>query len=121
MRILLIAKEPEMIAAAEEAYHATDSLEVYGDWRQALENVNGAEMIIVDLISTLDQPNEVSGYEQFAMAKMGSEHAKSVPLVLISPPDDYELDAMVGWPDFVFGMVKRPVTMKIFRRISTWI
>jgi hypothetical protein len=42
-------------------------------------------------------------------------------LVLIAAPDDYELDFMTGWPDFVFGHLRRPVTEKIFRRASTWI
>lgn len=121
MRILLIAKDQELIDAATEAYSSTDQLEIHGDWRDALANCPGTDVIIVDLIATLDKPNEIAGYEAFAVAKMSSETAKEIPLVLISPPDDYELDSMVGWPNFVFGMVRRPVTMKIFRRISTWI
>jgi hypothetical protein len=47
--------------------------------------------------------------------------AKGIPLVLISPPENYELDFMAGWPDFVFGHVRRPVDYRIFRRASTWI
>lgn len=121
MRIVLITKEDELIAAAKEAYKATDELAVYGEWRDAISNCSDAELMIVDLLSTLKEPNQISGYEEFAMAKMAHEACSSLPLVLIAPPDDYELDSMVGWPNFVFGMVKRPVTMKIFRRISTWI
>jgi ureidoglycolate hydrolase len=36
-------------------------------------------------------------------------------------PEGYELDFMVGWPNFVFANVRKPVTYKIFRRASTWI
>ncbi len=121
MRIILITNEEELAKAAKEAYQATDKLELYAEWPKALDNARGADLMIVDLISTLEQPHLIAGYEKFATSKMSREDSKDIPLVLISPPDDYELDSMVGWPNFVFGMVKRPVTMKIFRRISTWI
>ena len=52
---------------------------------------------------------------------MAHEKAKNVPVVLIAPPEDYELDFMTGWPDFVFGHVRRPVDYRIFRRASTWV
>lgn len=47
--------------------------------------------------------------------------AAGIPLVLVAPPDGYELDFMAGWPDFVFAHIRRPVTAKIFRRASTWV
>lgn len=121
MNILLITKEDALIKEAKAAYESTDELAVFGDWKSALERCKGAELMIVDLISTLKTPNRIDGYEEFAAAKMAHPAAGEVPLVLIAPPDDYDLDSMVGWPDFVFGHVRRPVTMKIFRRISTWI
>ena len=77
--------------------------------------------MFVDLLSTLKDPHRIEGYELFAHAKMTHGVAKDVPLVLISPPDDYELDFMAGWPNFVFAHVQRPVNYKIFRRASTWI
>lgn len=78
-------------------------------------------MLFVDLLATLLEPHKIAGYEAFAYAKMEHALAKDVPLVLISPPDDYELDFMAGWPNFVFGHVRRPVDYRIFRRASTWI
>lgn len=80
-----------------------------------------ADLMFVDLLATLREPHKIEGYEEFAMGKMAHETARDVPLVLISPPDDYELDFMAGWPNFVFAHVRRPVTYKIFRRASTWV
>jgi hypothetical protein len=121
MKIILISNEDEVTLSAKEAFEKTDKLQVFDRWREALDSSKGAELIIVDLLATLDTPHEIAGYEEFAMAKMSHDIAKDIPLVLIAPPDDYALDSMVGWPDFLHGMVKRPVTMKIFRRISTWV
>jgi hypothetical protein len=121
MKIVLISKDADLIAPAKEAFEKTDELSVYGDWREALESSQDPELIIVDLLATLDTPHVIAGYERFAEAKMSHGSANKVPLVLISAPDDYDLDSMVGWPGFLHGLVKRPVTMKIFRRISTWV
>ena len=55
------------------------------------------------------------------MSKMRHPKAKDVKVVLISPPEEYELDFMAGWPDFVFLHYRRPVDYKIFRRASTWV
>jgi hypothetical protein len=121
MKISLVSRDPEMIAEARAAYKLTDTLKVYADWQDALAHCKGVELMIVDLIATLTEPNKISGYEQFALEKMGNKVASGIPLVIIAPPDNYNLDSMVGWPGFVFGHVRRPVTMKIFRRISTWV
>lgn len=121
MKIILISKDEGLIARAKEAFEKTDELSVYGDWQEALDCSRGAKLIIVDLLATLDTPHEIGGYERFAEAKMSHILAKKVPLVLIAAPDDYDLDSMVGWPGFLHGLVRRPVPMKIFRRISTWV
>lgn len=121
MKIILISDDRELLSAAEEAYKLTDELVTYKAWQQALDQSAGADLIIVDLISTLEEPHVIEGYEKFGLAKMAHPTARDVPVVLIAPPADYDLDYMVGWPNFLHGMVRRPVTMKIFRRISTWV
>lgn len=121
MKFVLITKDPDMESAAKEGFHPSDECVVCADWRQALEQSAGTDLMFVDLIATLHEPHRIAGYEQFAMAKMAHPDAATVPLVLIAPPEDYELDFMAGWPNFVFGHVVRPVTFKIFRRASTWV
>ena len=121
MRFVVITKDAEVEAAAREGFHPSDECLVFSDWMDALGGCEGADMMFVDLIATLSEPHKIAGYERFAMAKMSHPHAAKVPLVLIAPPEDYELDFMAGWPDFVFGHVRRPITYKIFRRASTWV
>ncbi len=121
MKFVVITKDPEVEAAAREGFHPSDECLVFADWRAALESCDGADLMFVDLVATLLEPHRIAGYEQFALAKMSHETAANVPLVLIAPPEDYELDFMAGWPNFVFGHVRRPVSYKIFRRASTWV
>lgn len=121
MKIVFICRDEALIAEAKTAFEKTDELVVCENSSDGLDACEGAELVIVDLLATLEQPHKIAGYESFALAKMSHPTAKDVPLVLISPPEDYDLDSMVGWPGFVFGHVRRPVTWKIFRRISTWV
>jgi hypothetical protein len=121
MKFVLITLDPEIESAAKEGFHPSDTTQAFADWRKALDESAGADLMFVDLIATLEEPHKIAGYESFAEAKMTHPFAKSVPLVLISPPEDYELDFMAGWPDFVFGHIRRPITYKIFRRASTWV
>ena len=121
MRFVLITKDDEMRGQAREGLHPSDELVAFEGWVEALEASAGADMMFVDLVATLDEPGRIAGYERFANAKMSHSEAASIPLVLISPPPDYELDFMAGWPDFVLGHLQRPVTAKLFRRASTWV
>lgn len=121
MKFVLITKDPEVVQAARDGFHPNDTFQVFEDWLDALEASAGADMMFVDLLATLTEPGKISGYERFAMAKMTHEAAHAIPLVLIAPPEDYELDFMAGWPDFVFAHVRRPVDYRIFRRASTWV
>jgi hypothetical protein len=121
MKFLLITRDPEVIEAAEQGFHPSDETLVFDKWTDALEHCEGVDMLMVDLLATLTEPHKIAGYEAFAYAKMDHPVAKDIPLVLISPPEDYELDFMAGWPNFVFGHVRRPVDYRIFRRASTWI
>jgi DNA-binding response OmpR family regulator len=121
MRILLISNDQELNQQAQIAYEKTDELVIIEDWREAIQLAKPTDLMIVDIMSTLDEPHKISGYEAFAHAKMKHKVARGVPLVAIQPADDYHLDAMVGWEGFLHGLVKRPVTWKIFRRISTWV
>jgi hypothetical protein len=121
MKFLVITKDPEIEEAARKGFHPTDEMVSYANWSEALEKSAGVDMMFVDLVSTLREPHKIAGYEEFAAAKMEHPLAKDIPLVLVAAPDDYELDFMTGWPNFVFGHVRRPVTEKIFRRASTWI
>jgi hypothetical protein len=121
MKFVVITKDPEIETAAREGFHPSDDCVVVPDWNVGLEECDGADLVFVDLVATLAEPHKIAGYERFAMAKMSHPTAKGTPLVLIAPPEDYELDFMAGWPDFVFGHVRRPVNYKIFRRASTWV
>ncbi|AIE85603.1 hypothetical protein [Fimbriimonas ginsengisoli] len=121
MKFVVITKDPDLEASAREGFHPSDECLCFFDWKPALEAADGADLMFVDLMATLIEPNKIGGYEQFALAKMAHPTACATPLVLIAPEEDYELDFMVGWPDFVFGHVRRPVTYKIFRRASTWV
>lgn len=121
MKFVLLTKEKELEEAAREGIHPNDDLVVTTDWHEALELCDGADMIFVDMLATLTEPHKVAGYEAFALAKMDHAIAKGTPLVLIAPPEDYEMDFMTGWPDFVFAHLRRPVGPKIFRRASTWV
>lgn len=121
MYFVLLTKDPVLVEAAKEGFHPSDTFATFEDWSEALESCHEADLIFVDLLATLDEPHKIAGYERFAQAKMGHDGAKDVPLVLIAPEDDYELDFMAGWPNFVFAHVRRPVNAKIFRRASTWV
>jgi hypothetical protein len=121
MRFLLITKDDEMQALAREGLHPSDELLTFGGWSEALDACEGADMLFVDLLATLEEPGRIAGYERFAIAKMDHALAGPVPLVLISTPSGYELDFMAGWPDFVLGHIQRPLTAKLFRRASTWV
>jgi hypothetical protein len=121
MKFVLLTNEKEMVDSAREGFHPSDTFESFSCMESALDACNDTDILFVDLISTLDEPHKIGGYETFAQLKMAHPVAADVPLVLIAPPDDYELDFMTGWPDFVFAHIRRPVTAKIFRRASTWV
>ena len=121
MKFVLITKDPEMQSEAKEGFHPSDTFEAFTDWEAALDAAGDADLIFVDLLATLDEPHKIAGYERFAQAKMSHAQSSKTPLVLISPPDEYELDFMAGWPDFVFANIRRPVSYKHFRRASTWV
>lgn len=121
MTFALISKKPEIVAMAKSAYGSHYCLKVFGDWQSALEASEGTDLMFVDLVSTLTEPGRIQGYEDFAHAKMAHPVASGIPLVVIQPPQDYELDAMVGWPNFVFAMVRQPVSERLFRQASGWV
>ena len=123
MKYVLLTKDSEIAEAAcsPSAFPPSDTVSVHKNWEAALKDCADADMIFVDLLATLKEPHKIAGYEEFAMQKMAHPKAKDVPLVLIGAPDDYELDFMTGWPDFVFAHLRRPVSEKIFRRASTWV
>ena len=123
MRFLLLTKDPELKEAflSPEAFMPSDKLAVYEDWNELLAQSQGADLVFIDILATLERDHEIQGYEDFANAKMDHEDAKDIPLVLVEQPAGYDFDFMVGWPDFVFARLKRPVLPKIFRRASTWI
>lgn len=121
MKFLLVTKDKDVAAAAATAYGTHYGLLVYEEWSEALNHCEGVDMIFVDLVATLKEPGKIEGYEQFAFAKMAHDVAAPIPLVVIAPPSDYELDAMVGWPNFLFAMVRRPVTERLFRQASGWV
>ena len=121
MKFVLITKDQEMVSEAQQGFHPSDTLVCFENWSDGLDASEGAGLMLVDLIATLVEPNKIAGYEAFANAKMTHAIAKDIPLVLISPPPEYELDFMAGWPNFVYGNIQRPVNYKLFRRASTWV
>jgi hypothetical protein len=121
MKFVLVTRDEDLVAAAKEGFHPSDKLKVCREWRPALDCCQGADMMFVDLIATLDQPNKIAGYVEFANAKMEHPVACGIPLVVISPDPLYELDYFVGWPNFAFANLQRPLTFKHFRRASTWV
>ncbi|MBL8065594.1 MAG: hypothetical protein JNM34_07010 [Chthonomonadaceae bacterium] len=121
MKFVLITKDREIVKATEGAFQIDDELIVTPDWAAGLQSAKDADLIFVDLIATLTVPHKVAGYERFAEAKMADPDVSAVPLVLIAKPDDYELDFMVGWPNFVFAHLRRPLNYKLFRRATTWV
>lgn len=123
MKYVLISRNPEIVTAATSpsAFPPGDELIIAPTWEEALDKCEGADLLFVDLLATLDEEHKIAGYERFAEAKMAHPIAAATKLVLIAPPDDYALDFMAGWPDFVFAHIPRPVTEKIFRRASTWV
>lgn len=121
MKFVLLTRDEAMVDDARDGFHPSDQFESYSDADEALDACGEADLLFVDLLATLTEPNRIGGYEEFAQKKMAHGVASRTPLVLIAPPDDYELDFMAGWPDFVFAHIRRPVTAKIFRRASTWV
>lgn len=121
MKFVLLTEDAELVEAAAAGFHPSDNFVTHSDIAQALEACAGADLLFVDLLATLEEPHKIAGYEKFAETKMDHEKAKGVPVVLIAAPEEYELDFMAGWPDFVFAHIRRPVTEKIFRRASTWV
>jgi hypothetical protein len=121
LRYLLVTRDRDVVKATEGAFQPDDVLDVFADWREALEAADGADLMFVDLVATLNKPGRIAGYEEFALAKMAHPKAAHVPLVLIPPPDGYELDFFVGYPNFVFAHLTRPLSFKLFRRATTWL
>lgn len=121
MKFVLVTKDSEVVQATDNAFQPEDTLATYESWEDALDDCMDADLLFVDLIATLKKPHKIKGYEEFAEAKMKHPEAASVPLVLIAPPADYELDFMAGFPNFVFAHLPRPLSYKIFRRASTWV
>ncbi|MBN8690713.1 MAG: hypothetical protein J0L72_07970 [Armatimonadetes bacterium] len=121
MKFVLVTKEKEIILAAEKAYGTHYQLKVHDHWGPALEDASDADLMFVDLIATLTEPGKIKGYEDFAEAKMSHEKSCGTPLVVFAPPADYELDSMVGYPNFLFAMVRRPITDRFFRQASGWV
>jgi len=121
MKYVLLTADPAVVAATDRAFFSDDEVIVTDDKAHALAECEGAELIFVDLIATLDDPHKIAGYEAFAHMKMEHPVAAETPLVLIGPPEDYDLDSMVGFPGFVFAHLPRPITNKLLRRATTWV
>lgn len=121
MKFVLLTADESLIAESNGAFQPEDETVIFSDWSAALDACENADLIFVDLLATLEEPHKIAGYERFAEAKMTHPVASNTPLVLIGAPEDYELDFMAGWPDFVFAHLRRPVTTKLFRRASTWV
>lgn len=118
MKYVLVTKDAAIREAALGAFSALDELVTHACWDEALGACDGADLIFVDLIATLDEPHKIAGYERFAEAKMVHPIAANTPLVLFSPPEDYALDYITGFPDFVALNLRRPITTKSFRLAS---
>src|ERR1700722_505691 len=109
MKYVILTNDAEIVEAASSpsAFPPDDVVAVYKDVDAALSDCDGADLMFVDLIASLKEPHNIAGYEEFAMKKMAHPVANVTPLVLIGAPDDYDLDFMTGWPDFVFAHLRR--------------
>jgi hypothetical protein len=122
MKFVFITKDEAVRETAKIAFpNSQDEVLCFDSWALGLDACKGADMVFVDLIATLEEPHKIAGYEKFALAKMSHAGAKEVPLILLAPPADYDLDFMTGWPDFVFAQLRKPVNEKVFRRVVTYI
>lgn len=123
MKYVLVTKDKATREAflSPEAFLPSDETVVFEDWNTALEACEGAELLFIDLLATLEEPHKIAGYEAFAEAKMDHPVAAGVKLILIGLPEGYEIDFLTGYPDFVFANLPHPATTKIFRRASTWV
>lgn len=107
--VVLISLDPELIADTRDACKERRlQLHVDSEWLRAIEKSAHADLMIVDLLATLNPPHRISGYVKFAEAKMKSA-AVQTPIVLIGPPVGYRLNGMVGWPGFLTAFVERPI------------
>lgn len=121
MKFVIVTKDADMVEAARKGFHPDDEMIAFEEWETAFDACEGADLLFVDQLATLEKPHKVAGYEKFAEAKQVHKIANVTPLVLITPEEGYDMDFMVGWPNFVFANVRRPVNYKIFRRASTWV
>jgi hypothetical protein len=121
MKFVLITNDQTLANAAREGFPPSDQLLIFEKWQEALDACEGARLLLVDLIATLETPHKIAGYEAFGTAKMSHPVASATPLVLISPDDSYDIDFLVGWEGFVFANIRRPVQVETFRHVSTWI
>lgn len=121
MKYVFLSNDPEVLEARDRAFFPDDEVILAKNWEEALEVSSGAHMMFVDLIATLSEPHKIAGYEAFAEAKMAHPTAAAIPLILIWPPEDYALDFMTGFPNFVFQSIQRPVTFQKLRRATTYV
>lgn len=120
-KIVLVTKDSDLLNKAKRAFNGKVKLVVSDDWKSALEESNGTSLMVVDLMATLRKPKKIAGYEEFALAKMNHKSASKTKLIVIYPPEDYRLDGMVGWPNFVFAMLRKPLTLQDLKKITNWI
>ena len=85
MTYILVTRDPAVKEAflSPEAFLPSDTLKAFEKWEDALKETAGADMMFVELVATLDEPNKIAGYERFAEAKMADEALSAVPLVLL--------------------------------------
>jgi hypothetical protein len=121
MKYVVITKDEEVKEACKRAFYPDDYVTITSDWREGLAAGAQTDLMFVDLLATLEQPGRIAGYEKFAEVKMADPISGPVPLVLIWPPEDYQLDFMTGYPDFISQHIRRPVTYQVVRRATTYI
>lgn len=121
VKITVITRDPEVLECAKKAFRLDEVVQFFEDWKVAFESTEKPDMMIVDMVSTLDEPHKVAGYERFAHAKMDHALLKSVPLVMLNPPVGYDMDFYTGWPDFIFASLPKPITDKVLRRVVTYL
>lgn len=121
MKYVLVTEDAEVIEAAGSAFMPDDNVVITGDWKEGLKQAADADLLFVDLLATLTEAHKIAGYEAFAEEKMNGDLKTEVPLALIWPPADYELDFMAGWEGFVFQHIRRPVDFRKLRRASTFV
>jgi hypothetical protein len=121
--ILLLA-DPDRLPARDiliqrlaEADHPVEAVPDPEECLRRLErHVSWGAILIVDLLSTLDDPRLIDGYVAFIHRLAPLKLAHELRLIILSPPPEHWPDRMVGSSGIVDAFVRTPVDVALLLR-----